>query len=193
MGTSAAQRARKSKPTAADLDAAERLRGFWEARKKERGLTQEVMAERLGNRTQGLVSQYLSGKIPLNYKAVMAFADALGVYPTAIRSDLPEMALALDASQHRRLDPEKIVITTRAINRILDRRTTGLRLDLTLPLHAELFAEVYAECQAMTEPEEADMLLVVVDLMAAREAKRGKEGEQTGGADRSGHRGARTG
>ena len=96
-------------------------------------------------------------------------------------------------SQLARLDPAKIVITTRAINRILDRRSKGLTLDLTETLDAELFAEAYAECEAMTEPSEADMVAVVADLMMAREAKRGRESKQAGGVDRGKDRKARAG
>lgn len=173
---------RKAKPSAADLDAAARLRVAWKAGKAEHGLTQEGMAERLGGKTQGLVSQYLSGKIPLNYRALVLFCDALGIDPASIRNDLPEQQLtgsSSDApgSQPARLDPAKIVITTRAINRILDRRKKGLTLDTSERVDAEIFADVYAECVAMPEPSEADMVIVVVELLAAREKRRGSESE----------------
>lgn len=198
MGKAAVVDNRKAKPTEADLEAAARLRAEWAARKQDRGLTQEKMAERLGGKTQGLVSQYLSGKIPLNYRALLAFSDALGIYPETIRTDLPEQQVSgpyrvRDASQPARLDPEKIEITTRAINRVLDRRVKGLALDLTERLDAELFAEAYAECDAMPEPTEADMVFVVVDLLDARGVKRGSEGKQTGSTDRSKGRKARSG
>lgn len=198
MGRAAGVSPRKAKPTEADLAAAARLRAEWDARKAARGLTQEKMAELLGGKTQGLVSQYLTGKIPLNYRALLAFCDALDVYPEAIRSDLPEQRVTgpyyvREGSQSARLDPEKIEITTRAINRILDRRAKGLTLDLTERLDAELFAEAYAECDAMPKPSEADMVFVVVDLIEARESRRGSESKQTSGTDRSKGRKARSG
>lgn len=197
MGNGAAPDSRKSKPTAADKAAASRLLAMWTSLKAERGLTQDAMAIRMGG-TQGLVSQYLHGKIPLNYRALLAFSDALGIRPETIRTDLPEQRLSGSempsfASQSARLDPLKIAITTRAINRILDRRKKGLTLDLTEQLDAELFAEAYAECGAMAEPTEAEVVAVVADLMMAREAKRGRESKQVGGVDRGQGRKTRTG
>lgn len=197
MGKAEPESSRKAKPSVADQAAAARLFAEWNARKGPLGLTQDIMAGRLGG-TQGLVSQYLHGKIPLNYRALLAFCDALGIQPEIIRTDLPEQRLSdsgarFRASQPARLDPLKIVITTRAINRILDRRRKGLTLDLTQELDAELFAVAYAECEAVPEATEADMVAVVADLMMAREAKRGIESEPPGGVDRSEGRKARTG
>jgi phage repressor protein C with HTH and peptisase S24 domain len=86
---------RKSKPTPRDVAAAKRLKAIWveRARTLDPPLTQEGMAGLMGG-TQGLVSQYLNGHIPLNFKAVMHFAHALGVDPREIRDDLEEMQLA---------------------------------------------------------------------------------------------------
>ena len=85
---------KKAPLTPADLAAAKRLKAAWEARARERGLTQQIMATRIG-RTQGLVSNYLNGVIALNYKALMQFCAALGIDdPTTIRGDLPELKLA---------------------------------------------------------------------------------------------------
>lgn len=80
---------RQSKPTQADLEAAERLRAAWAGRPK--GLTQERMGDILGI-SQGAVSQYINGRIPLNYRTVVGFARELGIAPEVIRNDLPEMA-----------------------------------------------------------------------------------------------------
>lgn len=80
---------KKANPTPADLVAAERLRTEWDARKKALRLTQEAMAERMGG-SQSLVSQYLLGRIPLNYRSLLLFSEALGVHPASIRDDLPE-------------------------------------------------------------------------------------------------------
>lgn len=92
-----------------------------------------------------------------------------------------------------RLDPEKVAITTRAINRILDRRIKGMTLDLSQEVDAELFSVAYAECELLEHPSEADMVPVVADLMLAREARRGRESEQVGGANRGKGRKARAG
>lgn len=89
---------RKAQPSPADLAAAERLKALWDAavaESRQAGgatLTQDVPAEALGI-NQSAVSQYIRGKIPLNYRAVMAFAQILGVPPERIRDDLPEQKL----------------------------------------------------------------------------------------------------
>ncbi|KEZ94727.1 hypothetical protein A11M_0125670, partial [Xanthomonas vasicola pv. vasculorum NCPPB 895] len=73
----------------ADAEAAARLKTAWSERARERGITQDKMAEELGI-TQGAVSQYLNGKIPMNYRTLMAFCQALGIDACDIRTDLPE-------------------------------------------------------------------------------------------------------
>lgn len=94
-----ASKSRAAKPTAADLAAAARLRDAWETEKRRRRnaglqqITQPMVGDVL-DIGQSAVSQYMTGKIPLNYKAVMAFAGVLGISPEDIRSDLPEQALA---------------------------------------------------------------------------------------------------
>lgn len=89
---------RKAKPSAADKEAADRLKAIWDrqaelSRQGPRSgwLTQEVAAEAL-DVNQSAVSQYLHGYIPLNYRALLGFAKLLDVDPTEIRSDLPEQS-----------------------------------------------------------------------------------------------------
>lgn len=82
---------RKAKPTAADLAAAARLRGLWAVRDPAAKITQQTVADELGI-TQGAISQYLKGDIPLNFRACAAFARVLGKAVTDIRTDLPELA-----------------------------------------------------------------------------------------------------
>lgn len=85
---------RKRKITEADLAAADRLKRLWKARARSLGVTQETVADLLDG-TQGLISQYMTGKIALNYRAVLAFAQALELPdPREIRADLPEQQLA---------------------------------------------------------------------------------------------------
>ncbi|HIE5924938.1 TPA: LexA family transcriptional regulator [Stenotrophomonas maltophilia] len=81
--------ARKAKPTKRDEAAAAKLKAEWTARARRLGLTQEKMADELGI-TQGAVSQYLNGRIPMNYRTLKAFSAALGIEDTDIRDDLPE-------------------------------------------------------------------------------------------------------
>lgn len=87
--------------TPADEAAAISLKAEWQREADRRRLlglaplTQSVVGE-IMDIGQSAVSQYLNGKIPLNYKAVMAFATALNIEPERIRSDLPEQQLAGD-------------------------------------------------------------------------------------------------
>lgn len=56
---------------------ASRLRDIYMDRKRDLGLNQYVLAERCGWNSQGTVSQYLNGKIPLNLEAALCFAREL--------------------------------------------------------------------------------------------------------------------
>lgn len=88
------QDSKRAKPTKADAAAAARLRRLWDARAKDLGLTQWKMSEVM-DITQGAVSQYINGHIPLNFMAVMAFSRELRCDPLEIRSDLPEQRYML--------------------------------------------------------------------------------------------------
>ncbi|MBN7837475.1 helix-turn-helix domain-containing protein [Stenotrophomonas maltophilia] len=88
---------RKAKPSPQDIAAAARLKAIWSERAKQRGLTQDKLAQELGI-TQGAISQYLNGRIPMNYRTLRAFTDALGVPESDIRSDLPEQQLNTPSS-----------------------------------------------------------------------------------------------
>ena len=57
----------------------EKLRRVWDAKKKELGLTQTNVAERLGFSSQSTVNNYLSGKAALSYAVAIAFAKILEV------------------------------------------------------------------------------------------------------------------
>ncbi len=72
---------------------AENLRRLWDEKKKEqqiigKKLTQETAAELMGYDTQGAVSQYLTGKIPLNTDAILLFCKVLGCNPSQINPNL---------------------------------------------------------------------------------------------------------
>lgn len=91
MSSGASQKKRQAKPSAADKKAAAKLRAIWQSKAKGIGLTQTNFSERAHvDWSQGAVSQYLNGLIPLNYNALLAFSVALGVDPASIRTDLPE-------------------------------------------------------------------------------------------------------
>lgn len=84
---------------------AARLRAIWDRYRQENpGVSQESMAFDMGWKTQGAVSQYLNGTIPLNLHAGLRFAKRLGVPVTDI-----EPAWADDLSgphhSHTRTEP----------------------------------------------------------------------------------------
>ena len=90
---------RRSKPTKADKEAAARLKTIWASTKRAREaagqkLTQDQVGEIL-DINQSAVSQYINGHIPLNYRALQAFAHILEIDPNEIRSDLPEQQIHL--------------------------------------------------------------------------------------------------
>lgn len=63
-----------------------------------KGRTQEMVADELGYAGQSAVSQYLNGKIPLNYPALLGFSKLFGVPPSEISPRLTKI--------HRHLFPE---------------------------------------------------------------------------------------
>jgi hypothetical protein len=89
------KRGPKRSLTAADKAAAQRLRAIWDSIPKNERISQTAIGEMFpGDKgSQSLVSQYLLGRIALNYLAVKIFARALNVPETAIRTDLPEQSL----------------------------------------------------------------------------------------------------
>jgi len=86
---------RKAKPTLADIAAAKKLKLLWLQRASSLGITQDTAAENLGI-TQGAISQYLNGKIPMNYRTLLMFCRLLGIDDIDIRDDLLEQRLLSD-------------------------------------------------------------------------------------------------
>lgn len=58
---------------------AKRLRLLWQSKKEELGLSQVKAAKELGYHSQGAISQYLNGKVAMNFHAVAKFAKLLRV------------------------------------------------------------------------------------------------------------------
>lgn len=98
---------KRAKPTQADKDAARRLKAIWKSLPDHIRPTQQQLADRMaeqwGRGTQSVISQYMNGLIPLNLKAVLFFAKQLGVEPTQIRDDLPELELRRSTSMEERI------------------------------------------------------------------------------------------
>lgn len=68
----------KRELTAEEANEAAALKARWLAWKAESGATQETAADFLGFKTQGAVSQYLNGRIPLNLQVASGFARLMG-------------------------------------------------------------------------------------------------------------------
>lgn len=99
MGATQPKKTRKI--TASDKEAARRLLELWERLPKGKRPKQEDIPE-LGS--QSAVSQYLNGKIALNFYAVCVFAKIIGCKPEDIRSDLPEQQVNQQGSTDQDLD-----------------------------------------------------------------------------------------
>lgn len=86
--------AKKSRPTAADIAAAQRLKAIWDNTPDDRRPSQQEIGLEFQPRiSQPAVHQYLNGIIPLNFTAVVIFASQLGCRTEDIRDDLPEFDL----------------------------------------------------------------------------------------------------
>lgn len=92
---------RDAKPTDADKAAAARLKSIYNSKKKALDLTEETLgarwpykedgdSDRVGV-TQGTINQYLNGRMALNFRAVLFFANELQIQPQDIRDDLVEI------------------------------------------------------------------------------------------------------
>lgn len=67
-----------------ELDDAKRLKKLWQNKKDELNLSQVKAAKELGYHSQGAISQYLNGKVAMNFHAVAKFAKLLRVDVQAI-------------------------------------------------------------------------------------------------------------
>lgn len=93
--------------TPAELEEARQLRSIYESKKRELRLTQEKLAELMGFGTQGAVSQYLRGRIPMSNEVLLKFAYHLEFNPCEIRpdifEDLPLRDIEMDDLDNRAL------------------------------------------------------------------------------------------
>jgi transcriptional regulator with XRE-family HTH domain len=65
--------------TLEEAEDARRLRQIWNERKEQLNLSQVKAAKQLGYSSQGAISQYLNGKVGLNFQAAAKFAQLLRV------------------------------------------------------------------------------------------------------------------
>lgn len=65
--------------TKEERDDARRLKAIWTAKKEQLHLSQVKAAKELGYNSQGAISQYLNGRVSLNFQAAAKFAKLLRV------------------------------------------------------------------------------------------------------------------
>lgn len=74
----------KKSLTLDEAEAARRLRRIWDMKRRELGLTQEMVAHLCGWGTQGAFGHYLTQKNALNVEAVLKLSRVLQVLPDDI-------------------------------------------------------------------------------------------------------------
>lgn len=175
---------RKAKPTPEDRRAAAELKARWVAAGRQP--TQTEIGFALGI-TQGAVSQYLAGTIPMNYVTLALFCQQLGIAdPAEIRTDLPEQQLMVREdsgiyalpSQPQRLAPE----TLRATHELLRGSYADQGKVYDLEAEPDLFAIVYERLDRLAgaPPKLAELVSIG---RAIEERQKGVKDER---ADRSG-------
>lgn len=76
---------KKRQLTAEEKQIADRLKEIWNEKKKTLGIgSQEKLAHLMGYTTQGSVTQYLNGIIPISLEVGIKFAEQLRVLPSDI-------------------------------------------------------------------------------------------------------------
>lgn len=85
-----------------DLDRANasRFKAIWERKKRELGLTQVQLAEKLGYNSQSMVSQLLNARVALNTDAVLRLAQVLRVSPGEIDPTMSGLSIEPSKLRH---------------------------------------------------------------------------------------------
>lgn len=78
--------------TDSDRENASRLASIWKRKKGELSLTQRHAADKLGYKSQSMVSMQLTGEVALNTDAVLKWAQLLRVEPSEIDPSLSSLA-----------------------------------------------------------------------------------------------------
>lgn len=80
--------------TPADMANAVRLKALWQSKKADLGLTQTIAAQKLGYKSQSMVSMQLKGEVALNTDAVLKWAQLLKVNPGDIDHALKSLSFS---------------------------------------------------------------------------------------------------
>lgn len=99
--------------TPQQLSAANRLKGIYIEKKSDLFLTQQKLADMMGV-TQGAVYQWLNGKTPIGYKALVGFAKILECEPRMIFPELcadfdGHLEQVMEKSEDYKVDPKDAV------------------------------------------------------------------------------------
>ena len=101
---------------------AARLKGIYVTKKNALGWTQESLAQACGWESQGTVSQYLNGKIPLNLDAALKFAHHL----QCLVSDFsPKLADTLNEPADKPVPPSSDFVPIRRVQIKVSAGVTG--------------------------------------------------------------------
>lgn len=111
-----------AQPLSADQkEDAARLKAIYNLKKSALGLTQDSLAEACGWESQGTVSQYLNGRIPLNLRAALKFSEHLKCSVFEFSPRLGELLLASsNSTDHPRDFNKKVAMVVDAVQNLLD-------------------------------------------------------------------------
>lgn len=139
--------------TPQQISAAERLKGIFIERKSELSLTQQKVADIMGV-TQGAVYQWLNGKTPIGYKALVGFAKILQCEPELI---FPELCAEFGGHLEQVMEKSEDYKFEWKSNSNIKRSRTRQRLE--------------ALCDKLREEDLKTLLSVAEGLTAARKDK----------------------
>jgi len=136
--------------TTEEKEESKRLQKAWDDNKKRFGLTQDIAADKLKYKSQGAVSHYLTGKIPLNIQAIIDFSKLLEISPSDIRPGLKDIGFSDKAIDKGVIENSKINENT--VN-------YGTRKNELVPLIS--YVQAGAWCRAIDNyiPGDAEMWL----------------------------------
>jgi SOS-response transcriptional repressor LexA len=138
--------------TAEQHEECRRLKALWEGRKATLGLTQQRLADAIGEGiTQGAVGHYLNARNALNIEAALAFSKALQVdvedFSPRLASSLPASALPENTYTLPLLTAETALDWERSI------KSTAKSVPGTTVAHSNRAFAMVVDGDAMTRPD----------------------------------------
>jgi len=155
---------RNRKPlTQEDIRASENLSRLYRAWKlRHPGINQDEIAEDMGFKSQGIVSQHLNAHTPLSVNAVLKWAELLGVKPTDIRPEFDKYVAKVTGNaaflqQNARKDSAELEYLQLSsgqkelFEKVIEAVVTYIEehsIKLKAKVFAKLIITVYIECLA---------------------------------------------